>query len=250
MNRGLGVSAFLLALGGMLAVGCAVKKLYTPPPEQIPAAADVSGVRVTIEDARPEQDRQPFTGPVCLYHPGRVKPSPWDQLVDDTKLIVAAMPDKPERVEIAVTAFRLVQKEDPAENNGNPTPGQPTPGGGSGPGAGGMGMGKGKGGGGANNSAPGQSPPKPLSQLTPGKGSVQFGFLDAHPPGASCAVRATVRFVYPGGREQKVNVDRMAFGENLSGTKYLGDAIDNAARSAIRLYGQQVRQAVGLPPDG
>jgi hypothetical protein len=225
MNRGIWAGVVLLM------VGCTAKKYYTPPPEQLPPPADVNGVKVTIEDARPELERRPFTGPVCLYHPSRVKPSPWDQLVTETQTVVAAMPEKPERVDVVVTSFRLVLKDDlSAKKHGDrpmvanpvrPDKADPT------------------------TSGQGNSPAE--SETGPEKGSWLWGFLDAHPAGASCAVKATVRFVYPGGREQAVDVDRIAAGQNLTGTKYLGDAIEDAVRTVVRLYGAQVRQGVGLP---
>ncbi|MDB5311664.1 MAG: hypothetical protein JWO38_5866 [Gemmataceae bacterium] len=231
MNRGLWVGVVLLV------VGCSVKKYYTPPPEQLPQPADANGVRVVIEDARPEQERQPFTGPVCLYHPSRVKPNPWDQLVNETRAVAAAMPEKPEKVEIVVTSFRLVQKDDllakKAATVGRPMVANPVRQ--SGP---------------PDPTASGQNSSPAGSDTGPGKDSLLWGFLDGHPTGASCAVRATVRFIYPGGRDQRVNVDRIAAGQNLSGTKYYGDALEDAAKSVVRQYGIQLRQGVGLQPGG
>ena len=75
------------------------------------------------------------------------------------------------------------------------------------------------------------------------------GVLDDHPPGASCRVRATVRLIFPGGREQLVDVKAIAAGQNTSGTKYYGEALDFATKMAIRQYGNQFRKAVGLPTD-
>jgi hypothetical protein len=47
-----------------------------------------------------------------------------------------------------------------------------------------------------------------------------------------------------------VDVKTIARGANESGTVYWGEAMDFAARSAVRDFGRQFRAGVGLPADG
>ena len=70
-----------------------------------------------------------------------------------------------------------------------------------------------------------------------------------HPNGASCAIQATIRVIYPGGREQTVPVKTLNRGGNESGTMYWGGAIDNASKAAVIQFGRQFRSGVGLNPD-
>src|SRR5207253_9570221 len=99
-------------------VGCkgpptsASTKCYTSPADDLPPASQVGDTGIVIDDRRPGWEKQPFVGPVSLYHLGKVKPNPWDQLARETEAVVAAMPQKPDRVSVTVTSFRLVKKDD------------------------------------------------------------------------------------------------------------------------------------------
>src|SRR5262249_47904349 len=73
--------------------------------------------------------------------------------------------------------------------------------------------------------------------------------LRVHPLGASCALQANVRLIYPGGQEQTVNVETIVNGANNTQTAYHGEAIDAAAKNALFQYGRQFRSGVGLNPD-
>jgi hypothetical protein len=254
MDRGLWAGVLLLAIGCQTAP--------TVPAEQIPPPSRASGSWVVVEDQRPDWERQPFTGRVTLFRPGKVYPSPWAQLAKEAEAVVAALPEKPERVDVTVVSFRLVHKDgahaplpDPSDNvrignrpvsafnklsngpdyerlksatqagdvttanavgaglvfqNGDPSVGVTAP----------------------RTSAEDTTP----------------GALGEHPTGASCRVRAVVRVVFPGGREQQIDVQVVATGQNLSGSKYYGEALDDAVKSAVRQFGFQFRQGVGLVP--
>jgi hypothetical protein len=253
-------------------VGCGGAHYYTAPPEQIPPPVNVGRTAVQIIDQRPEWEKKPFTGVVCLYHMGKAHPDAWAQLAEETNAVVAAMPQKPERVEVMVTSFRLVKSGDTApryhdysagpnpnpsartqdmlrtnreshqqrvaEANGTspnaPAPNATTP----------------------SASAPtGQAPP--LTDERPGN-TVELMFaskddprrkLRVHPLGASCSIQATVRVIYPGGQERTVNVETIVRGTNTTGTGYQGEALDDAAKNALFQYGRQFRSGVGLNPD-
>ena len=100
----------VVALGvAAIVVGCqAPPRLVEPFPE--PSRA--SGSWVVLEDRRPAWERAPFEGPVVsLYRFSRVSPNPWVRLQKSTEAIVADLPEKPERVDVVVTSFRLVSKE-------------------------------------------------------------------------------------------------------------------------------------------
>ena len=256
MNRGLGLCVVLLVL-----LGCQTTQPVAVH-EAIPPPFTVNGTAVALADERWGWEREPFNGPVTLYRLGRVTPNPWSQLAKETEAIVAAMPEKPERVDVIVTSFRLVRKADqpnvkpdPSENvrigkqslaglnvsqNGlayeqlksaMQTGDQKTA----------NAVGKGLIFQNGDPSIGVGTPPQPDDGMP--------GVLDDHPPGASCRVRATVRLIFPGGREQLVDVKAIAAGQNTSGTKYYGEALDFATKMAIRQYGNQFRKAVGLPTD-
>src|SRR5262245_6249542 len=95
----------------LLAVGCKATgaKPPAPPADQLPPPSQVGNTGIVIDDRRPDWEKRPFTGPVTLYHLGKVTPNPWDQLAKETEAVVAAMPQKPDRVSVTVTAFRLIK---------------------------------------------------------------------------------------------------------------------------------------------
>ena len=236
--------------------GCVGPQFYTPPPEQVPPPATVGGATVQIVDQRPEWEKKPFTGVVCLYHLGKAHPDAWAQLAEEANAVVAAMPEKPQRVEVAVTSFRLVRSVENTEKfrDFGPVPV-------ANPGARTQQMVR------ANGDAREQSlaranggagAPAPYSNISGPGNRVEMALsskddprrlLQDHPSGASCAIQATVRLVFPGGREQSVDVKTMNRGDNSTGTAYMGEAMDAAARTAVIQFGRQFRSGVGLNPD-
>jgi hypothetical protein len=240
-------------------IGCSGPQYYTPPVEQLPPPTNVNGSTVQFIDQRPEWEKKPFTGVVCLYHTGKAHPDAWAQLAQEADAVVGALPQKPERVEVVVTSFRLVRIVEgtggkfhdwgPAPNaNPNMRTNTPT--------AsqtndyrdrqvsqsGGM----------TNPSQPRPSADGPANKL-----EMMFSskddprrMLQEHPSGASCKLQATVRLVYPGGQVQTVNVDTLNRDGNSSGTAYWGEATNGAARAAVFQFGRQFRAGVGLPADG
>lgn len=245
-----------LATCVLCAVGCSGPQYYTAPAEQLPQPANVSGAVVQVVDQRPDWEKKPFTGVVCLYHLDKAHPGAWSQLADETNAVVATMPQKPERVEVVVTSYRLVRAGDTAPRyrdrsaGPNPNPAART-----------QDMvianreshqqrvAE------ANGTAPGEGPT--LTDDRPGN-SVEVMFtgkddprrkLREHPLGASCHLQATVRMVFPGGQEQTVDVKTYARGTNSTGTMYQGEAIDSAAKNAVFQFGRQFRSGVGLNPE-
>lgn len=253
MTRGIWAALAVCAAGA----GCGGPQYYTAPPEQLPAAVNVGGTTVQIVDERPEWERKPFTGVVCLYHLGKAHPDAWAQLAAEAKAVVDAMPQKPERVEVVVTSYRLVRSVEHVQKfkewgvGPNPNPGMQT----------------------AtqvqsdrddrerrlaavHGTTPADAPQVRATDGPPNKIEMAFAskddprrMLQEHPAGASCAIQAKVRLVYPGGREQTVDVKTLNRGENATGTAYHGEAIDNAARLAIVQFGRQFRSGVGLNAD-
>ena len=120
MTRGVWAAVVVCAGGA----GCTGPQYYKPPAEQLPQPTNVGGSVVQVVDQRPEWETKPFTGVVCLYHLGKAHPGAWEQLSAETKAVVAAMPQKPEHVEVAVTSFRLVRSGDssPRYRDINPAP--------------------------------------------------------------------------------------------------------------------------------
>lgn len=238
-------------------VGCVGPQYYTPPPEQVPPPAVVAGTTVQIVDQRPEWEKKPFTGVVCLYHLGKAHPDAWAQLLEETNAVVNAMPQKPERVEVVVTSFRLVRSVDNTKRfhdwGAGPTPNpaartqqitrtnaeerQQT-------------LARVNG---ANTGVPDQRPvaegPGNKVEMALSSKDDPRRMLADHPSGASCAIQATVRLIFPGGREQSVDVKTLNRGANDTGTAYMGEAMDAAARAAVMQFGRQFRSGVGLNPD-
>jgi len=235
--------------------GCAGPQFYTPPPEQVPPPASVGGATVQIVDQRPEWEKKPFTGAVCLYHLGKAHPDAWAQLAEEAGAVVAAMPEKPERVEVVVTSFRLVRS---VENTAKFRDFGPVPV--ANPSARTQQMVRANGDQREQTLARvnGGDAPAPYSSISGPGNRVEMALsgpddprrlLQDHPAGASCAIRATVRLVFPGGREQAVDVKTVNRGTNDTGTAYMGEAMDAAARAAVIQFGRQFRSGVGLDPD-
>ncbi len=232
---------------------------------------NVNGTAVQVIDQRPEWEKKPFTGVVCLYHLDKAHPGAWEQLANETNAVVAAMPQKPERVEVVVTSYRLVKSGDtapryrdlsagPVANPGARTqaavranaedrerrlaeingtaPSTPTP---------------------AAKQQDGKAPTTGATPTDERPGnSVELMFtskddprrkLRVHPLGASCCLQATVKLTYPGGQVQTVNVETIARGTNTTGTVYHGEAVDEAAKNAAFQYARQFRSGVGMNPD-
>ena len=253
MTRGVWAGLVACAVG----VGCVGPQYYSPPPEQLPPIADVGGTAVQLTDQRPEWEKKPFTGVVCLYHLGKAHPSAWAQLAEEANAAVAAMPQKPQRVEVAVTSFRLVRAGDTAPRFRDWSAGPS-----ANPGARTQEMIRANGEErerrlAQNGSVSGSAPSRATGDHVGTDVEVAFASQDDprrmlrdHPVGASCAIRATVRLVFPDGREQTVDVKTIARGANETGTAYWGEALDFAAKAAVHDFGRQFRAAVGLPADG
>jgi hypothetical protein len=243
-----------------VSVGCTGPQYYTAPAEKLPQPINVGGSVVQVVDQRPEWEKKPFTGVVCLYHLGKAHPGAWEQIAAEANAVVAAMPQKPERVEIEVTSFRLVKSGDTApryrdiNNATNINPRERFT----------QTMRdndererrrherEGTAGSGVNGATAKQvaadRPGNDVELMLASKNDPRR-MLREHPIGASCSIQARVRMIYPGGREQTVDVKSIARGANESGTAYWGEAIDFAARTAAQQFGQQLRNGVGLGDD-
>jgi hypothetical protein len=240
MTRGVWARLVVCAL----AAGCTGPQYYPAPPENLPSPANVAGVAVQITDQRPEWEKKPFTGVVCLYHLGKAHPDAWAQLAEETNAVVAAMSQKPERVEVVVSSFRLVRSADTVprfrdfSNGPHPNPAMRT-----------QQMAR------ANaeerertlarNGSTGDGPPNKVERALAPKDDPRRLLAD-HPAGASCSIRATVRLAFANGLTQTVEVQTIARAPNDSGTGYWGEAIDNAARAAVFDFGRQFRAGAGI----
>jgi hypothetical protein len=240
--------------------GCSGPQYYEAPPEKMPLPANVGGATVQVIDQRPEWERKPFTGVVSLYHLGKAHPDAWAQLAEETNAVVAQMPQKPERVEVVVSSFRLVRAGDTAghfrdfSKGPNPNPNarildpnardssdvrrrQVSQSGAS--------------------TGPADGVPNPGGADRHGNDAeLMFASKDDprrklrdHPNGASCSIEAKVRLVFPGGREQTVDVKTIAIGGKDARTIYWGEALDSAAKNAVFQFGRQFRSGVGMNPD-
>jgi hypothetical protein len=257
MTRGVWARLVVCALLG----GCNTPQYYKAPAEQMPQAVNVGGTTVQFVDQRPEWEKKPFTGAVCLYHPGKAHPGPWEQIAQETNAVVAAMAQKPERVEVEVTSFRLVRSGDtkPRYRDVSTTPAPINPSqrfaatrqaneererrrqereGTAGEGVNGA----------TAKQVAADNPGNDIELMFASKDDPRR-MLREHPIGASCAIQAKVRMIFPGGREQTVDVKTIARGANESGTVYWGEAIDFAAKTAMQQYGEQLRNGVGLSND-
>jgi hypothetical protein len=226
--------------------GCGGPQFYPAPPEHFPPPAVVGGVNVRFIDERPDWEKKPFKGTVCLYHLGKAHPDAWVQLAEETSAVVESLPQKPERVDVVVSSFQLVRSGEPLRKYhdistaSNPNPSgiqsQALRGGGSdardptaGPG--------------------GQSatdgPPNQLEMALAPKDDPRR-LLTEHPAGVSCSIRATINLVYPGGAEKAIPVKTIFRAPNDGDSGYYGQAIDNSARGAVIDFGRQFRAALGL----
>ena len=100
----------LLAGVLLVAAGCAGTQYYRPPQERLPAPADAGGTAVAVEDRRPEWERQPFTGAICLYHPGKARPNPWDGVAREARDAATTLPDRPERVTVGARVMGVAKE--------------------------------------------------------------------------------------------------------------------------------------------
>src|SRR5579883_1311148 len=249
MTRGIWVGLAIC----VASVGCSRPQFYQPPPEQLPPPANIAGTTVQIVDQRPDWEKKPFTGIVTLYHLGRAHPDAWQQLAGEVKGVVAAMPQKPARVEVLVTSYQLVLVEAnskpyrdlSAGPNPNPqlaqTPqamSRPSPDGNDRPH-------------GPNSATDGQGERSSSTSLD---AALWFApkddprrHLREHPPGSSCSIQATVRLVSPAGQVQSIDVKTFARGQNKD--KYYGDATEQAVRAAVIDFSRKFRINIGMSPD-
>jgi len=205
---------------------------------------EVNGAQVIVTDLRPDWERTPSNGTVSVYDLNQLTPNPWALMADETRATVSGMSDKPERVEIQVTSYRLVRRAAPylrKDRSENVRPaGQsivadsPTR---------------------NTNGQPGSDAPVATSEAV--WESLGFGTrrkdpgspgdpTEEHPVGVSCKIRANVRITYPGGREQTLQLEAFSAGENTSGSKYWGETIAKALRGASSQYGFRFRQQLGV----
>jgi hypothetical protein len=248
MTRGIGAGLVACAI----AVGCGGPQYYAAPPDVIPPPVNVNGAAVQIVDQRPEWEKKPFTGVVCLYHLGKVHPKDaWAQLSDETDAVVAALPQKPARVEVVVTSFQLVRSGETvpryrdlsAGPNANPNVQSQA-------------LGRSTNGDTRDQMSSGSGVTTaggPVAETPTNKLEMAFApkddprrLLADHPAGASCSIEATVRLVYPGGGEQSVPVKTIYRAPNDSSAGYYGQALDAAARGAVIDFGRKFRAAMGL----
>ncbi len=259
MNRGLSAGVCLV----IAVVGCqAPPKLVEPFPE--PSRS--SGAWVVLEDRRPDWEKAPFEGPVVsLYRFSRVSPNPWVRLQKATESIVAELPDKPERVDVVVTSYRLVSKV--AEAPPRTEEGGTVQVAGRNAGL----LGTGKTGGyerttydmarSAQSAGDQKGAQNALSQLafqgnTPSAG-VQLGEapavelpegpLDGLAPGAHCALRGVIRLTYSGGRDTDVPFAVLAGRPNETGSRYWGETLEQATQLAMVQFTRDVRRGLSLP---
>jgi len=258
MNRviAFGVAAFV--------VGCqSAPELVEPFPE--PSRA--SGSWVVLEDRRPAWEKETFEGPVVsLYRFSRVKENPWFRLQKATEAVVADLPEKPERVDVVVTSFRLVSKAaEPAprtEEGGTVQVG--------GRSATGLGAGPNRTADAAAyelSRSAAASGDRQLAQQAAGAlafrggapaAGVQLGEapavelpegpLDGLAAGAHCNIRGVIRLTYPGGRDKDIPFHVLAGRPNETGSRYWGETLEQATQLGIVQYTRQVRQGLGLPP--
>jgi hypothetical protein len=214
MTRGVWAVLAVCAAG----VGCRGPVYYDSAPVPVPPVAAHNGTRYEVVDARPERDRKPFTGAATLYHLDKVKPTPFEQVLEEAKAAVAAMPEKPTGVTVTVTSCRLVLMDENKLKSELRT---------------------------------GTvtvlwldvdywvEKPEDLYPVSPAD----------HPDGASCSLEATVTLEFAGKPARTFPVKTIATGPNVSGTQYWGEALEMAARGAAFQFGRQFRSAVGLNPD-
>ncbi|MBA4064798.1 MAG: hypothetical protein C0501_14010 [Isosphaera sp.] len=204
-------------VAAVLAAGCRGPRFYDPPAETLPPPAAVGGTEVVVTDHRPAWEKKPFTGKAALYYPGKVRPSPWEQLAAEAGAVAAELPDRPHRVTVAVTSLRLVRTDAAAVDGELRTS---------------------------------------TFQLMPGvawtwnlekaEDLYPEAVLD-HPDGASCAVEATVTVEAAGRPPQVFEVKTIASGPGFTGTAYTGDVFDQPVRTAVIQFGRKFRSAAGLP---
>lgn len=259
MNRGVAVGVFVV-----VAAGCAAPPTLV---EKFPAPSRASGTWVVVEDRRPGWEKAPFNGPVVsLYRFSRVSPNPWFRVQEATEKIVAELPDKPERVDVVVTSFRLVSREGDApprtEEGGTVQVGGRNAGG----------LGRGPNGGvdrttyelarSAQANGDQRGTQNALSQLAfqgnaPAGGvsvgeappvELPEGPLEGLAPGAHCNLRGVVRLGYGNGRDKDVPFQVLAGRPNETGSRYWGETLENVTQLAVLQFTEQVRAGVGLPP--
>lgn len=233
-----------------IAAGCTGPQYYTAPPDTVAPDRTVDGVSFRIVDQRPEWEKKPFTGVVCLYHLGKAHPDAWTQLADETNAVVGQMPQKPERVEVTVQSFRLVRSADSvpkyrdlsAGPNANPqmqlaqhtranaeqrdrTLGR-------------------DGGSNAARTDAGDGPPNKVAAVFASKDDPRRALAE-HPAGASCRIQVSIKLTFAGGEAKTIDFTTMSRAPNDS-SDYYGQAMDNATKAAVIDYGNQFRKSVGL----
>ncbi|MFO0800838.1 MAG: hypothetical protein U0804_25515 [Gemmataceae bacterium] len=253
----------VVALGVVVVVGCqAAPKLVEPFPE--PSRA--SGSWVVLEDRRPAWETTPFEGPVVsLYRFSRVSPNPWVRLQRTTEAIVADLTEKPERVDVVVTSFRLVSKNADApprtEEGGTVQVGGRKA---SVLGTGRQGVDESMAYERARSAA--TSGDRNVAQQAAGAVAFQGGApaagvqlgeapavelpegpLDGLAPGAHCNLRGVLRLTYPGGRDKDVPFHVLASRPNETGSRYWGETLEQATKLGMIQFTRQVRQGLGLP---
>ena len=217
MTRTIWAGLALCAVG----VGCRGPQYYKDPLAHLaPPNFSTDGTRYAVEDRRPEWEKKPFTGAVTLYHVSKVKPHPFEQLTAEAKAAVAAMPEKPTSVNIALTSYRLV-KVDEAKLKSELLPGTFT------------------------------LVPTVFRDYEIRKPEDLYP-KDAteHPDGASCSFEATVTLEFVGKPAKTFAVKTIVGGPDFAHNGYTGDVMEAPVRRAAFQFGRQFRSAVGLNADG
>jgi hypothetical protein len=107
----------LLALCCICISGCHRQQLVTAPQFNLDALPDrwvKAPLEVTIEDKRPEWERNYFEGDVTLFPLEQMTPSPIDRLQREVEDRARELPDLPSGVRLDLESFRVVHCTDPS----------------------------------------------------------------------------------------------------------------------------------------
>lgn len=229
---------------------------YSGPKEQPPLRVDVGETLVEICDARPKAEKRYFTGAIAFHHPNHISPGLWNRMLDETSAIAKELPESPQRIVVTVDRLRLVQFSqlkldqeqeaiqkmlDNKDEEPSPFPGQPTP-------------------------------PEKVESLGESIMSGLFEFMFVKPvqylsvellvgttpqsryprdmvdlaDGITCEIRGTATVVAANGSSRTVPVYVITGGDQPHEAGYVGEAMNDAARRGVMLYGSKLRGELGL----
>lgn len=225
----------LLGAVCLVGVGCTnlnYQKLRDIPPP--PAVTAETGTEFRITDARPGWEKKPFQDAISLHAIGGVTPAFWEQLRGTLFTTVGELSEPPGRVEVVIRSVQIVGKDSAR----------------------------------VEREAAGRKVihPEPAADVSLGDvaGNLLFGpliemavnapwqkrypaALEKSPDGISCTIKAEVHVNWVGGRSRVVPVFVIATTANTSGTRYAGDAIDEAVRLVMTQFATHLRRGLGLP---